>query len=64
MRRLQLRCDSVVELVTDYLEGALTPARRRRFLRHVRTCAGCAAYLAQMRATIGLIALLRMRGPL
>jgi anti-sigma factor RsiW len=59
VRRRQPRCDSIVELVTDYLEGVLRPAARRRFQRHLERCPGCAAYLAQMLATIGLTTRLR-----
>jgi anti-sigma factor RsiW len=36
-----LRCRELVELVTDYLEGALAPAERARFEAHVADCPGC-----------------------
>lgn len=49
-----LVCQEVVELVTDYLEGALSRADRRRFEAHLADCPHCTAYLAQMRATIRL----------
>lgn len=48
----ELTCAELVELVTDYLEGRLPDAERRRFDEHVAVCEGCAAYLEQMRATI------------
>ena len=48
------RCQDVVELVTDYLEGALDASTRARFERHVRRCDGCDRYLAQIRRTIEL----------
>jgi anti-sigma factor RsiW len=48
----QLSCQELVELVTDYLEGALTEDDRRRFEDHLATCDGCRAYLDQMRVTI------------
>ena len=51
-RREDLVCQQVVELVTEYLEGALPRAERRRFERHLRACPNCTAYLEQMRATI------------
>jgi anti-sigma factor RsiW len=51
-RRDELVCQQVVELVTDYLEGALSRHDRRRFDRHLRNCPNCSAYLAQMRVTI------------
>src|SRR4029078_3367823 len=47
-----LSCREVVELVTAYLEGALTEAEEVRFEEHLAMCDGCAAYLDQMRRTI------------
>jgi anti-sigma factor RsiW len=47
-------CQQAVELVTDYLEGALTRRDRRRFERHLASCPNCTAYLAQMRLTIAM----------
>jgi anti-sigma factor RsiW len=49
-----LVCQEVVELVTDYLEGALSPAEHRRFEEHLAGCPHCTEYLAQMRETIRL----------
>jgi anti-sigma factor RsiW len=46
-----MNCRQVVELMTDYLDGALTPADRERFERHMTGCDGCTAYLAQLRKT-------------
>ena len=48
----ELSCRELVELVTDYLEGALPDGLRDRFDEHIAHCAGCQAYLRQMRATI------------
>jgi anti-sigma factor RsiW len=53
-RRRDLVCQRAVELVTDYLEGALGRADRRRFEAHLADCPDCTEYLAQMRATIAL----------
>lgn len=53
-RSRALVCQEVVELVTDYLEGALSPADRRRFEAHLAGCPHCTEYLAQMRETIRL----------
>ena len=44
----------MVELVTDYLEGALDDGDRSRFEAHIATCEHCSAYLEQMRMTIRL----------
>jgi anti-sigma factor RsiW len=49
-----LPCRELVELVTDYLEGALAPAERARFEAHVAGCAGCETYLEQLRTTIAI----------
>jgi anti-sigma factor RsiW len=51
-RREDLVCRQVVELVTDYLEGALPRSQRRRLEAHLAGCEHCTEYLAQMRATI------------
>ena len=53
-RRRDLVCQQAVELVTDYLEGALSRAGRRRFERHLAGCPHCTEYLAQIRATIAV----------
>ena len=49
-----LSCQELVELVTDFLEGALTPAEAARFERHIAGCDGCTRYLEQIRQTIGV----------
>jgi anti-sigma factor RsiW len=46
----------VVELVTDFVEGALTPPVRARLEDHLRVCRHCAAYLAQMRTMLRALA--------
>jgi anti-sigma factor RsiW len=48
----ELACQDIVELVTAYLERALTPADRERFEEHLVFCDGCSTYLEQMRTTI------------
>jgi anti-sigma factor RsiW len=52
--RQGMACREAVELVTDYLEGALSPAQRRRFEEHLARCPDCPEYLAEMRAVIAL----------
>jgi anti-sigma factor RsiW len=52
--RRGLVCQQAVELVTGYLEGALTTRQRRRFETHLADCPDCPEYLAQMRAVIAL----------
>jgi anti-sigma factor RsiW len=50
-----LTCRELVELVTDYLEGALPAHDRARFEAHIAGCDHCSAYLRQMRETIVLL---------
>ncbi len=49
-----LTCKEMVEIVTDYLEGALSPEDRVRFEQHLALCDGCTYYVEQMRETIRL----------
>jgi len=46
-----LTCQEFVELVTDYLEGALDEDTVRRFEEHMDLCQGCQTYLSQMKET-------------
>jgi anti-sigma factor RsiW len=50
-----LSCQEMVELVTDYLEGALPPADHSRFEAHIAGCEGCTMYLRQMREMLELL---------
>jgi len=50
-----MTCQELVELVTDYLEGALDEETADRFERHLSVCPGCEAYLNQMRETASLL---------
>jgi anti-sigma factor RsiW len=54
-----ITCREIVELVTDYLEGALPPAEREAFELHLTYCDGCVNYLDQLRETIRLSGELR-----
>lgn len=46
-----MTCQEFVELVTDYLEGALDDETRARFEEHLQLCHGCEVYLRQMEET-------------
>lgn len=48
----KISCRELVELVTDYLEGALSRRDRKNFEAHIGECDGCAAYVEQIRMTI------------
>ena len=55
----QLSCQELVELVTDYVEDALSPDDRARFEEHLGICEGCRNYLGQMEATVRVAGRLR-----
>ena len=54
-----LTCQELVELVTDYLEGALSRADRQRFEQHLDVCPGCVTFVEQIRETVRLTGRLR-----
>jgi anti-sigma factor RsiW len=47
-----IACIELVEMLTDYLEGALPPDEVAAVEAHLEICAACRTYLDQMRATI------------
>jgi anti-sigma factor RsiW len=55
----ELTCRELVEIVTDYLEGALPAKQRIEFEKHLVMCDGCAIYLEHMRETIRLTGMLQ-----
>ncbi len=54
-QEIDIACRDLVEMVTDYLEGALDPATASAVEAHLQLCAGCDDYLTQMRSTIRLL---------
>jgi len=54
-RRQDLVCREAVELITDYLEGALDRRDRARLEAHLAACPHCSEYLAQMRKTLDVL---------
>jgi predicted anti-sigma-YlaC factor YlaD len=52
MRKKDVACRDLVELVTDYIEGTLPRRVRAGVDRHLESCPGCRTVLAQMRETI------------
>jgi hypothetical protein len=48
-------CQELVELVTDYLEGALPETRADEVEAHVRECVDCLRYLGQIQLTTRLL---------
>jgi predicted anti-sigma-YlaC factor YlaD len=54
VRKYEVTCRELVELITDYLEGVLPRRVKRGVEAHLDECSGCRAVLAQMRETIRL----------
>ena len=48
----EIACVELVELLTEYLEGALPPDEVAAVEAHLAACEACRTYLDQLRATI------------
>ena len=49
-----LTCHEVIDLLSNYIDDALSPDERRRVDEHLALCDGCETYLEQIRETIRL----------
>ena len=56
-------CREFVEVLTDYLEGALDASERADIERHIVICRGCSNYVEQMRSTIDLLGRIAAKAP-
>ena len=56
---MEMTCQEVVEVITDYLEGTMREADRLRFEAHLGECPYCQNYLDQMRVTVEALGDLR-----
>jgi hypothetical protein len=54
-------CAEVVELASEYLEGAMTAEQSMRFELHLNLCDGCSAFLEQVRTTAALASSLEVK---
>ena len=52
-------CQELVEVITDYLEGALPERDRIRFEEHLDACDACREYVAQFQRTIEAVGVVR-----
>lgn len=50
-----LTCKDISQIVTDYLEGAMSAAERVSFEYHLSLCPDCVHYVEQMRATVATL---------
>ena len=55
-----ISCQEVVEIVTDYLDGKLSPQDVQRLHEHLAVCAPCAEYIEQVRTTTRIAAAARL----
>jgi predicted MFS family arabinose efflux permease len=51
----ELACQEFVELVTDYLDGALPPDGDAKVRQHLAECDGCGEYLRQIGLTVDAV---------
>ena len=52
-------CQQLVEIVSDYLEGALSEVELTELEQHLEICEGCEIYVEQVRATITVLRTLK-----
>jgi anti-sigma factor RsiW len=55
----EMPCQELVEVITDYLEGALPEEDRIRFEEHLKGCPHCREYVAQFERTIRAVGVVR-----
>jgi anti-sigma factor RsiW len=54
-----ITCRELVEVITDYLEGALPVEERDLIERHLAICTWCETYLDQLQQTLTVVGRLR-----
>jgi hypothetical protein len=47
-------CKEIVDLATEYVEGAMTAAQMTQFELHLNFCEGCVAFVEQIHATAAM----------
>lgn len=50
-----MTCRELVEIVTEYLDGAMSPEERARFEEHLDMCEGCREHLDQVETTLRVL---------
>jgi anti-sigma factor RsiW len=52
---VEMACEELVGVLSDYLDGSLPPDDRRRLEAHLDECPYCVNYVIQMKETIDAI---------
>lgn len=52
--QLRITCADALELMTEFLDRALSPTDQERFRAHLGGCEACAVYLDQLRLTVDI----------
>lgn len=60
--QLRITCADALELMTEFLDRALSTADQDRFRAHLDGCEACAAYLDQLRLTVEITGTLGGQG--
>jgi anti-sigma factor RsiW len=55
-----MTCQQVVEIVTDYLDGKLSPQHVQWLEYHLQHCDACTRYIEQVRTTTRIAAAARL----
>ena len=63
MRPNPRRCEEARALMSDYIDGELDPAERKRLERHVRFCDRCHTVLRNLKQTLGRLGGLEVSDP-
>jgi anti-sigma factor RsiW len=63
MRPNPARCEEARSLMSDYVDGELDRAHRKRLERHVRFCDRCYTVLGNLRHTLGRLRRLQASDP-
>jgi anti-sigma factor RsiW len=53
--REEMTCRELIELVTEYLDGALPGDDRMRLEAHLAECPYCEEYIAQLQRTVAVL---------
>lgn len=52
--QLRITCADAIELMTEFLDRALSPTDQERFRAHLNGCEACTVYLDQLRLSVDI----------